>query len=537
MPKAFRGREYKKILVVRFSSLGDIVLTTPTLMALRRRYPDTQLDFLLKEQYAPLLENHPSNCGIILLTDEIRRNSAAYLKFCDGLRDEGYDLVVDLQGNGRSYVLRRRLFCDWVKIKKRTLARLLLVKFGLGRDRRPDIRRIFLDTIKKLGVNVDNEPSRAILGVSEDERARALEILPAGFADVGKVIAIHPGARWELKEWGRDKFRKLAEELIERGYNIFFLGEEIEINLPQSIFLGKTNLRELMALIAMADVFVGNDSGPLHIAEGVGTKAVGIFGPTHPSLGYAPNHKNAVIMGIDLKCRPCTLFGSGRCKFDIQTCMSGIEVKTVANAVENLYCMQDTEIFERRDNMAVFLDRDGTVIVDAHFLDDPDRIELLPGAAEGIRLLNEAGLPVVIVTNQSGVARGYFGTDTVEAVNGKLVDILAERGAKIDGIYYCPHHPEGEVPEFSINCRCRKPAPGLAETAAEDFNLDLKKCFVIGDKASDMKMAQHIGSTAILVRTGKGRETEAGLELGDVEAVFDCLTGAAEYVVNQRNKL
>lgn len=146
---------------------------------------------------------------------------------------------------------------------------------------------------------------------------------------------------------------------------------------------------------------------------------------------------------------------------------------------------------------AVFLDRDGTVIVERHYLSDPDSVDLLPGAVEGLRRIRDLGLPMVLVTNQSGVGRGYFGRDAVERVHGRLLDLLATQGVGLSAIYSCPHKPEE-------GCGCRKPLPGLIERAAAELDLDLAACFVIGDKPCDIDLGLLVNATTFLVRTGYG---------------------------------
>ncbi len=147
----------------------------------------------------------------------------------------------------------------------------------------------------------------------------------------------------------------------------------------------------------------------------------------------------------------------------------------------------------------VFLDRDGTINEEVGYLDDPARLRLIPGAAEGIKILNRAGFCVVVVTNQSGIARGYFTADTVEAIHQELARQLAECGARIDAFYYCPHHPEA-------GCRCRKPRPGLVERAVQELNLDLGQAYVVGDRLLDLELARNIGARGILVCTGYGKK-------------------------------
>lgn len=506
--------------------MGDIVLTTPVLMALRKRYPSAQIDYLVKEQFLPLLENHPSGCGLIPLTESLRGDSKAYLDFCDELRDKGYDLVVDLQANGRSYVLRKRIFRDYVRIDKRTLKRILLVKLGWGRKGRPDIRRRFLEPLTLLGIDVVKESSRAILRVDDSEIARVKEKFFKETHLDPPPIAIHPGAKWELKEWGAEKYQQLAERLVAKGHRVLWFGGPLGFEHDKITFAKETSIRELMALIASSAVFVGNDSGPLHIAEGVGTPSVGIFGPTHPSLGYSPNHEGSLVLGVDIKCRPCTLYGNGKCKLDKKICMENISVDEVLAAVERMLPTRR----ETAKKRGAFLDRDGTIIYDAHFLEDESKIELIPGAVESIKSLNNADFEVVVLTNQSGVARGYFGTEVVERINSRVVELFAERGARISAVYYCPHHAEGIVEAFAIDCNCRKPGIGMPVKAADDFNIELSKSIVIGDKASDLQLAKNIGAKALLVRTGKGAETEiASGHLAD--GVYDNILDAVRTII------
>ena len=157
---------------------------------------------------------------------------------------------------------------------------------------------------------------------------------------------------------------------------------------------------------------------------------------------------------------------------------------------------------------AVFLDRDGTINEQMGYINHLCRFKLLAGAAEAIKLLNDAEIPVVVISNQSGLARGYFPEELLVAVHEKMDRLLAEKGAHVDGIYYCPHHPEAKEERFRETCNCRKPKPGLVLQAADEMNLDPEKSFVVGDRWSDIKTAANCGAKAILVRTGYGRGDE-----------------------------
>lgn len=153
----------------------------------------------------------------------------------------------------------------------------------------------------------------------------------------------------------------------------------------------------------------------------------------------------------------------------------------------------------------VFLDRDGTINEQMGYINHISRFVLLPRAAAAIRLLNENRIPVAVVTNQSGLARGYFPEALLDEVHARMVQLLAEAGAHVDGIYVCPHHPEAREEKYRLACQCRKPRPGLFLQAAADLDLDLPRSYAVGDRWSDLKAAAAVEATGILVLTGYGR--------------------------------
>lgn len=140
-----------------------------------------------------------------------------------------------------------------------------------------------------------------------------------------------------------------------------------------------------------------------------------------------------------------------------------------------------------------FLDRDGVLNVDSHYLHRADQLEWIDGVPEAIRLLNDAGFLVIVVTNQSGVARGFYDEAAVGALHDHMRDYLEARGARIDAFYYCPHHPEGKVAAYAMRCDCRKPGTGLFEQAARDWRVDRARSFMIGDKDIDVEAATAFG--------------------------------------------
>lgn len=154
---------------------------------------------------------------------------------------------------------------------------------------------------------------------------------------------------------------------------------------------------------------------------------------------------------------------------------------------------------------AVFLDRDGTLCEEVGYVNHIDRLALYPWATEAIRKLNQAGIPVLVATNQSGVARGYFSESLVREVHKRIAQELARGRAHVDAFYYCPHHPDASIKAYRKNCMCRKPLTGMMQEAAERFGIDIKSSFVVGDSTRDMEMGFNSGARTVLVLTGYGK--------------------------------
>ena len=164
-------------------------------------------------------------------------------------------------------------------------------------------------------------------------------------------------------------------------------------------------------------------------------------------------------------------------------------------------------------NGIVFLDRDGTIIEEAGYLDDPARMREIPGAAESLLRLVRAGYLIAVVSNQAGLAKGKFGEAQMEAVHRAFVDHFRSRGVAFDEVAYCPHHPEGRVEKYKLVCGCRKPATGMAERILARLSVPPScKRWMVGDKMSDMLMGKGIGAATILVATGYGEEERLAME-------------------------
>lgn len=170
----------------------------------------------------------------------------------------------------------------------------------------------------------------------------------------------------------------------------------------------------------------------------------------------------------------------------------------------------------------ILLDRDGTIIVEKKYLSDPNGVELIPSAATALKKLKSLGFGLIVIANQAGVGRGYFTLKTLDAIHERLKKLLKEEGVTLDGIYFCPHHPED-------NCSCRKPKTGMVEKAIKKFKFDTKDCFVVGDKRVDIELGKNIGAKTILVKTGYGKEFEKEKDLNP-DYVVDDLSGIVSIV-------
>lgn len=179
---------------------------------------------------------------------------------------------------------------------------------------------------------------------------------------------------------------------------------------------------------------------------------------------------------------------------------------------------------------AVFLDRDGTINVEVNYLHRIDDLEFIPGTIEAIRHLNRAGLPIVVVTNQAGIARGRYPVAAVEMLHKHIQMLLLDQGAHVDAFFFCPHHPD-----FTGPCACRKPAPGMLLTAAKHYHIDLRQSWLIGDAAGDIGAGQAVGCRTVLVRTGHGTAYEGALRTGTAhlqpDAIVDALPQAVDLIL------
>lgn len=365
------------------------------------------------------------------------------------------------------------------------------------------------------------------LWLRPEEIAAAEAAWARGPLDPAETIALAPGATYgETKRWPEEKFLALGRSLRAAGWSLLWMGGPAERDLcarlaaasgpSGSISLaGELDLRASLARLAAVRLLVSNDSGAMHLGQASGVPVVGIFGSTSPTW-TGPIGPEARVVTLGLPCAPC--FGR-TCPTAIE-CLRDLEVRTVEEAVR--------ELLERgRSTLrpAVFLDRDGTVIEFVDYLRRPEDVRLVPGTGPALCALAARGFALVLVTNQSIVARGGATLAEVHAVHLRLAELLAGEGVSLDSVEVCPHHPD-----FGGPCACRKPEPGMLRRAAQGLGLDLARSWMIGDNEGDAGAAERAGVRFALVRTGYGREVEARLPAS--VSVFEDLTTASQGIIS-----
>jgi heptosyltransferase-2 len=493
------------ILVRGVNWIGDAVMTLPALKGLRKAYPDAQVSLLVKPFVAAVFEKNPAIDEIILYEKEFE-GIIGKLKLAGKLRKSGFSKAILFQNAfDAAFIAYLSGIPERIGYDRDGRGRLLTspVRFD-NDDRKVHHVEYYLNLLRASGVPA--EYSRPWIFLSFEERLAArkkMECLRR------PVLGINPGAAYgSAKRWLPDRFAEVANWFItDTGGSVVMFGGDNEIEVTQEIeFLvrrksgepsthfshggeeregdgfsvlnlaGKTSLRELISLISGCDVFLSNDSGPMHVAYSVGTPLVALFGSTSPEL-TGPASGGSAVVRPDTGCSPCF---ERTCKDKEMRCMYDITSDDVYLAIKRLLPREP----------AVFFDRDGTLCEDVEYLSRREDFRLLPGVEDLVRL-KDRGYRLIGVTNQSGIARGLVEERFVREINDLFVTLFG-----FDDFFFCPHHPDE-------HCGCRKPEPQMLCEARYEHGIDLGKSFVVGDKDSDMIMAKSAGAGAILVGTGK----------------------------------
>jgi lipopolysaccharide heptosyltransferase II len=515
----------QQLLVRGPNWLGDAVMCEPALSSLRRLFPQASISLLVKPSVAELFECHPGVDRTFLYEDKGRHAGwTGKWRLAGELRREAFDMAVLFQN-----AFEAAFLTALAGIPRRygyaTDGRSLLLCEPVARpDRRRPIHQVeyYWNLLRPLGLA--GSPAEPQLFVSPDEERLIVQRLAqAGITAEDVVIGVNPGSTYGgAKRWLPDRFAEATERLCRglaasgrrpavvligaKGEEVLGQGIASRLTAPAAVLSGATTIRELMALIKRCAILLTNDTGPMHIASAFRIPVVAVFGPTdwRTTSPYGGQH---ALLRHPVDCAPCML---RECPID-HRCMTGVTVERVSEAGvailsrpseplpdEKEGIIPRTPVDHRRvlEGYTIFLDRDGTLNEDPGYLRSASDLRLLPGVGAALARLKSAGARLVVVTNQSGVARGLLTLKDLEAIHARLEGLLEQYDAALDAIYFCPHHPED-------GCRCRKPATGMIDRAVSELQVDLRKAYLIGDHASDIQLAKTVGVKSILVTSGK----------------------------------
>lgn len=320
------------VLLVRFSSIGDVLLTTPLVRALRRRHPEARLVYVTKRAMAPLVADNPHLSHVVTLEpEEPVRHLAARL------RPLGATHGLDLHGSLRSLALRALVPTHWRGYSKRKLARMLLIATKIdGYGRHLPVAERYFAAARGLDVRPDGGPPEFHLGAGARTRAEAW-LAQRGLSDA-RVVALAPGAAHATKRWPVAHWIALADRLRGAGFAPIVLGGPDDRGIARQLAAhaesaaGECSLQETGALLARAACCVANDTGVMHMATAVGTPVVALFGPTVEQFGFFPYTARAVVLQRALECRPCSAMGGARCPLGHHRCLMDITPDDVIQA-------------------------------------------------------------------------------------------------------------------------------------------------------------------------------------------------------------
>lgn len=491
------------ILIRSVNWIGDAIMTLPSIRLLKKNFRDSHISLLVRPSVKAVFEGNPDIDEFILYEDHYK-GLVGRLRLASELRKKKFTMALLFQ-NAFDAALITFLggIQERIGYSRDGRGFLLTVPVPFDKDDR-SIHHIdyYLNLIRYVIGNKDLDYSDPYIYLTLEERIRARKRLEGHRRP---VLGINPGATYgDAKRWLPERFAEVAGWFIkDTGGTVIITGSVSERPIADKIIkdinpdlrssglvynlAGNTTLRELIAFISECDLYLSNDSGPMHIAYAVGTPLVALFGSTSPDL-TGPRGEGDLILRADVGCNPCF---KRRCDSDMM-CMYGINSDDVYLALKGL-------LPQRK---AVFFDRDGTLCKDVDYLRRWEDFKVFDDI-NSLNLLKDNNFMLIGVSNQSGIARGVVGEEFVKDINRFFIERYG-----FDDFYYCPHHPDE-------HCSCRKPELGMVHKARIRHNIDLKSSYVVGDKDEDMRFATAAGAKGILVRTGKVQSSPYAFRIVD----------------------
>ncbi|MDF0674634.1 MAG: lipopolysaccharide heptosyltransferase II [Nitrospira sp.] len=554
----------RKILVRAPNWIGDAVMCEPAVRGLRSLFPEAELTMLAKPAIAELFIAQPGINSVLRYDDKgAHAGMSGKWSLAGTLRRQRFDLAVLFQNAFEA------AFLAWLAgIPRRygyaTDGRVLFLTEPVAVPKGPvPVHQVeyYWNLLRPLGL-AGGATLPTLLVSADEDRKVDVRLVSVGICSSDIIIGINPGSIYgSAKRWLSDRFAEVAKRLVRRleqtenahvavvilgAKGEESLGEDIATQLGgrSAVLSGATTIRELMAVVKRCRLLITNDTGPMHIAAAFTVPVVAVFGPTDWRT-TAPYGQERSIVREAVDCAPCLL---RECPID-HRCMTRVSVEKVYEAAIQVVKVEKLEsekperewasTFEHSNvptplaGYTIFLDRDGTLNPDPGYIKSIDQFELFPGVPEALARLKRAGARLIVVTNQSGIARGFLTRDDLDAVHMKLQGLIGAAGASLDAIYSCPHHPDD-------GCDCRKPNRGMIDQAVREWEVNLDRSYLIGDHIRDIELAKRIGARSVLVTTGvvPPQEAERLKVSGPApDWIASSLTEAADWLLSDASRL
>jgi D-glycero-D-manno-heptose 1,7-bisphosphate phosphatase len=509
----------QRILIIKLGAKGDVVRTLPLLIAIKEKYPDSKITWITKSYCREILETSPHITKILTLPiDEL---------------SEKFDILFNFDVDEEATKMASKIIAE----KKYGFYRENSYPVAFNFPSEYYLNTIFDDHLKKTNKKTYQEMMFDIaelpykkqhhpIYLNEKDMEYSRDFANKNNINPKKLIGIHIGSspRWPSKAWDQERIKEFIIKVKDKGYDIILFGgpDEVERHEKfakelnnQGIKIFRNNPsntdREFLSLMNLCSNIICSDSFALHISLALKKPTICLFFCTSPN-----EIEDYGLLKKIVSPRLNEFFPEKQDEYDKELTRS-ISADEVLNVIEKM------------KNKAIFLDRDNTLIEDKGYVHKIEDLKFLPGVLEALKKLQEE-YKLIIITNQSGIARGYYSEEDYLKFRKFMHKQLKDEGIRIDAEYFCPHYLEKGIGKYKIDCNCRKPKTGMIEQAEREFNLNLADCWMIGDKDADMLLSRNAhlkGGIGIISRESSKEE----LEKSGAVKVFEDILQAPNYIL------
>lgn len=511
----------QSICVLRLSAIGDVCHAVAVVQAIQQHYPQAAMTWVVGKVESQLLEGLP---GVRLVVFDKRQGWRAYGQLWRQLRGQRFDALLHMQVALRANLAslcisaRRKIGFDWRTAKE---LHALFMRERVAPVQGLHVLEGFRAFAHAIGVPM--QAPKWAMPIAPAHHAWAQQRLQS--SGYQRHLVLCPSASSPERNWLPERYAAVVDDAAQQGFAVWLCGgpDVAEQAMAQAIaqasrtgpsqlfnLTGHTHLQQLLALMAQATLVLAPDSGPAHMATTVGTPVIGLYGHSNPAR-TGPYVSPYVVEVYHQHLQAQTGKTASQVKWGTRVkgshIMQSIQVDTVIamfNRVVHDLALPPSTGATRTKSKALFLDRDGVINVDHGYVSTPDQFEFIDGVFEACQHFQAQGYTLIVVTNQSGIARGFYTPQQFETLTQWMCQQFAAHGVHITAVYHCPHHPTHGNAPYVQDCACRKPAPGMLLQAIAEHGIDPARSIMVGDKAADMQAAAAAGvGFKVLVNTGQ----------------------------------